>query len=239
MTVVRCSGALGLFADAGCSPPGIGGAEIAQHASERIAAEVGHAVPVLYADQAHGRLTFTYGAHGALPPRPHLVGTCDALITAEPGVALLVRTADCLPVALAGNGVVAMVHAGWRGLALDVIGATVRRMSAEFGVSAAHLEAVIGVGVGPCHYPVGEEVVEALQRHRVEDNTWRRGVAVDLAAWTVGRLRALGVAGAALRVLQGCTACDRRYHSVRRDGTAAGRQWSAVLRTGPWSGSTA
>jgi hypothetical protein len=188
-------------------------------------------VPVLYARQEHTRLAFSFSAAGPLPAGPHVVGTCDALLTAEPWTALTVRTADCLPIALGGGGAVAMVHAGWRGLAADVLGTVVVRMRSEFGVPQAEVSAVIGVGVGPCHYKVGEEVVTALSRHAVEGPDWRGDGSVDLARWARGRLVSLGVGRDAVQALPGCTACSPSHHSYRRDGRHAGRQWSAVLLT--------
>ncbi len=224
------NGAVALFAGAERSPAGLGDEELAASAGAAIAERTGRMVPVLYARQVHGRLSYTYGAEGELPAGPVLVGACDALITAEPGVAMLVRTADCLPVALAGGGAAAMVHAGWRGLAADVLGAVVRRLGAEMGVRADRLAAVIGVGVGPCHYPVGPEVLGALAALDCAGAPWRAGEsAVDLAAWARGRLLACGLDAAAVETLPGCTACDPALHSHRRDGAAAGRQWSAVM----------
>ena len=143
---------------------------------------------------------------------------------------MLVRTADCLPVALAGGGAVAMVHAGWRGLAGDILAAALARFRADFGVPPADVEAVIGVGIGPCHYQVGPEVVAALARLDAGDARWRAGDAVDLGAFAAGRLAVLGVAPARIARLPGCTACTPRFHSHRRDGAAAGRQWSAIVR---------
>jgi YfiH family protein len=166
-----------------------------------------------------------------LAPGPHLVGTCDALLTTEPWTALVVRTADCLPIALAGGGAVAMIHAGWRGLAADVLGFTVGRLRAEFGVAPDALDAVVGVGIGPCHYPVGAEVVAALERHPVADGPWRGDGVVDLARFASGRLAALGLDPGRVRVVPGCTACSPSYHSFRRDGNPAGRQWNAVILT--------
>ena len=144
---------------------------------------------------------------------------------------LTVRTADCLPIALSGEGAVAIVHAGWRGLAADVVGTVVGRMRTEFGVAPEELKAAIGVGVGPCHYKVGEEVIAALGRHPVEADDWRGDGTVDLAGWARGRLLAVGVPAEAVQVLPGCTACSPSYHSYRRDGRHAGRQWSAVILT--------
>jgi hypothetical protein len=187
-------------------------------------------VPVLYARQEHTRLAFSFSAAGPLPAGPHVVGTCDALLTAEAWTALTVRTADCLPIALGGGGAVAMVHAGWRGLASDVLGTVVGRMRSEFGVPPTGVRAVIGVGVGPCHYQVGEDVFAALGQHTVEGDEWRGDGAVDLARWARGRLLAVGVHPEAVQVLPGCTACSPSYHSYRRDGRHAGRQWSAIVR---------
>src|ERR1700687_6001621 len=62
-------------------------------------------------------------------------GEGDALITARPGVAVSVRTADCFPILLADSRrrLVAAVHAGWRGTATGVVGATLKQMRDEFG----------------------------------------------------------------------------------------------------------
>jgi len=84
----------------------------------------------------------------------------DGHLTADPGCALATLTADCLPVAIASRGAVAMVHAGWRGLAAGVIEAGVRAVS-ELGAEGS-LHAAIGPGAGPCCYEVGEEVHAAF-----------------------------------------------------------------------------
>lgn len=231
VTTLSLGPALAAFADGGGAGAAVTAEGIAAGAGAWLAAHQGFAVPVLYARQEHTRITFVYAAEHSLPPGPHSVGICDALITAAPGVALQVRTADCLPVALAGGGVVAMVHAGWRGLAADIIGATLARFATDFGVCAADVDAAIGVGIGPCHYRVGPEVVEALRRHESASARWQQGDAVDLAAFARGRLAALGVAASRVTTLPGCTACLSSFHSYRRDGAGGGRQWSLIALT--------
>jgi purine-nucleoside/S-methyl-5'-thioadenosine phosphorylase / adenosine deaminase len=230
ITAVRLKSGLAFFADAVACPSAVPSDELARSALTAIGGLLGRPVVLLHADQRHTALTFTFGAEGSLAREPHSVGVCDALITAEPNVALLVRTADCLPVALAGEGVVAIVHAGWRGLAADILGATTRRLRAEFGVEPTALEAVVGIGIGPCHYRVGGEVRAALSEHATVAGNWSREDRVDLAGFARGRLRALGLRAGAVTCLSGCTACSPRHHSYRRDGTDAGRQWSAVIR---------
>lgn len=227
---VELGDAVALFADAAASPAGVDDEALAGIAGRAAGARVGRAIAVLYARQRHGRLAYVYSAGATLPVGPHLVGDCDALITGEPHVALTVRTADCLPVALAAPGVAALVHAGWRGLAADILGAVLARLAAEFGVPPASVTAAIGVGVGPCHYPVGPEVVAGLAA-LADDHAWHADGRVDLAAWAAGRLEALGLEPGRVRVMPGCTACSTSFHSYRRDGVAAGRQWSAVVLT--------
>ena len=227
---VELGDAVALFADASASPPGVGDDALAEVAGRAAGARVGRAVAVLYARQRHGRLAYVYSAGASLPVGPHLVGDCDALITGEPHVALTVRTADCLPVALAAPGVAAIVHAGWRGLAADILGAVLARLTGEFGVQPGGVAAAVGVGIGPCHYPVGPEVIDGLAASG-GDGAWHVDGRVDLAAWAAGRLAALGLEPAQVRVLPGCTACSERHHSYRRDGVSAGRQWSAIVLT--------
>jgi polyphenol oxidase len=231
VAIVPFGGGMALFSTGMGLAPGLDEAALARAAGDTIAELTGRVLPVLYGFQVHGRTSFTFSAETGLPAGPHLVGNCDALLTAEPWVGLCVRTADCLPVALVGGGVAAIVHAGWKGLACDILGAVMTRLRAEFGVGAERIEATIGVGVGACHYPVGPDVPQALAAHRCDLDGWQLEDRVDLARWARGRLRALGLGESAIRVLPGCTACSPSFHSFRRDGERAGRQWNAVVLT--------
>ena len=78
----------------------------------------------------------------------------DGHIVRAPGLAPLVLTADCLPVALAGPGGVAMLHCGWRGLAAGIVARAAALVEAA--------GAAIGPGIGACCYEVGPEVLEAF-----------------------------------------------------------------------------
>jgi purine-nucleoside/S-methyl-5'-thioadenosine phosphorylase / adenosine deaminase len=80
----------------------------------------------------------------------------DGQATAEHGLAALVLTADCLPVALIAPNAVAMLHAGWRGLAEGVIEEGVRAVREL--ASGSVVRAAIGPGAGGCCYEVGAEV---------------------------------------------------------------------------------
>lgn len=147
----------------------------------------------------------------------------DGQATAMPGVAPMVMTADCLPVAVAGAGAVAMLHAGWRGLAGGILAegvAAVRGLGAEGLLAAA-----IGPGAGPCCYEVGEEVHAAFTD---QDLDIRRGRNLDLKAIAREQLRRAGVE--VVHDVGLCTICGdpTLLFSHRRDGGITGRQAGLV-----------
>jgi polyphenol oxidase len=139
----------------------------------------------------------------------------DGQATALSGVAAMVLAADCMPVALASQEAVAMVHAGWRGLAAGVLDQGVLALR-ELDHDAGEIVAVIGPCAGACCYEVGEEV------HSAFAGAHRRGRMLDLRAIARERLLAAGVSE--VRDVAVCTICDERYFSHRREGAPAGRQ---------------
>lgn len=134
----------------------------------------------------------------------------DGVVVRTPGLAATVLVADCLPVVVAGDGAVAALHAGWRGLADGILEAGIEAL----GGTAPR--AVIGPGAGVCCYEVGGEVAAHFGREH------RRGRHLDLKAAAVARLRAAGVE--AVDDVGVCTMCDARCFSHRRDGGVTGRQ---------------
>lgn len=89
---------------------------------------------------------------------------CDALITNEPGVALVVFTADCTPILLHDpvTGAVGAVHAGWKGTALGIAAKTVEAMAAEFGCDPANIRAAIGPNISVCCFQTDADVPDAM-----------------------------------------------------------------------------
>jgi polyphenol oxidase len=138
----------------------------------------------------------------------------DGQATRDCGVGAMVLAADCMPVALGCQGAVAMLHAGWRGLALGVLEEGVRAVRELAGTG--EMVAVVGPCAGPCCYEVGPEVHAALARARTADGH------IDLRA--VARQRLLSAGVAHVQDLAACTICDERYFSHRREGPRAGRQ---------------
>lgn len=150
----------------------------------------------------------------------------DGQATALPDVATLVLTADCLPVALIACGAVAMVHAGWRGLAGGVLGEGVAALR-ELGASGT-IAAAIGPGAGICCYEVGEDVRDAFARH---GDAVRAGRNVDLKAVARRELREAGVGEVYDTGL--CTICSdpSLFFSHRRDHGVTGRQAGVAWRS--------
>lgn len=171
------------------------------------------------------RLAYGYQVHGGVVTRVRVApdeGTrpaeADGQATALRGVAPMVLTADCLPVALAGAGAVAMLHAGWRGLAAGVLEEGVRAVR-ELGATGP-LVAAIGPAAGGCCYEVGEEVHGVFAAHPHA----RHGRNLDLKAIARERLERAGVQEVHDAGL--CTICgdESLFFSHRRDRGVTGRQ---------------
>ena len=90
-------------------------------------------------------------------------GTCDGYVTAAPGVALGVKTADCVPILLADEaaGVIGALHAGWRGTVAGIASVGVEKMI-ELGADPSRIVAAIGPSIGVCCYAVGDDFAEAV-----------------------------------------------------------------------------
>lgn len=172
---------------------------------------------VVQGRQVHGsRVEQRAPADGAL-------SDADGQATAERDLALLVLTADCLPVAVIGERAVAMLHAGWRGLADGILEEGVEALR-ELG-DDGELHAAIGPGAGGCCYEVGPEVHAALG-HSAE-----APARIDLKAIARERLTAAGVSE--VHDVGICTICSdpSLFFSHRRDRGMTGRQAGIAWRS--------
>ena len=116
---------------------------------------------VVTSHQVHGRDVASC-RRGA--PRASARQDADVLVSDDPGVAVAVRAADCVPLLLADSrtGAVAAVHAGWRGTAAGAATAAVHALAREFGSNPDDLIAAIGPSIGACCYEVGADLVDAF-----------------------------------------------------------------------------
>jgi YfiH family protein len=190
-------------------------------------AESGAALPLSTVRQVHSSVCLE------APSTPGEAGSGDALVTSSRGRALGIATADCLPIVACDPdaGVLAAVHAGWRGTVAGVLETALDAMAAR-GARASRIRIGVGPGVGRCCYAVGTEVREAFSRaapSRVEAIFWRKGGGpLHLDLLEANRLAALerGIVPGHFAALGICTVCRHDVcHSYRVDGTSAGRMW--------------
>jgi YfiH family protein len=161
--------------------------------------------------QVHGAVV----VDGDLPIAPDTEG--DVVATRRTGVSVAVVTADCVPVVVLGEDVIAVVHAGWKGL---VAGAVERGVDAVGAPRAAW----VGPSIRSCCYEVGPDVVSAFEERNFPiADSWH----VDPGRAAFVALMRAGVEKIA--AANDCTSCDSRYFSHRRDGVTGRQSGLAAL----------
>jgi hypothetical protein len=181
-----------------------------------------------WARQVHGDTAVTVRAAAARGQSADS-GECDVLATDRAGAALVVQTADCVPILLAAPGAVGAAHAGWRGSAKNVAAAAVRALRG-LGAAPETLSVWIGPSIGPCCYEVGGEVAAQFAGDFIRAGCGG-GHRLDLRAVNVAQLVAAGVPRASIAVHPACTKCGGEgYASYRRDRDRAGRMIALVAR---------
>jgi YfiH family protein len=192
-------------------------------------------------DVAPGQVRLLKQVHGAAvavvrrgDPQTWTTPEADAVVSDDPDAAIAVRVADCAPVLIADRrrGVVAAVHAGWRGTMQSIAAAGVKALTGQLGSRPADLVAAIGPCLGPCCGEVGPEVIEAFRAAGHGTQTLERWFSEGatgrpyLDLWQANRdqLTASGVPGESVYV---AGLCSKTYaglmHSYRADGAKAGR----------------
>jgi YfiH family protein len=207
--------------------------------------------------QVHSSLIWRVGREAA-SAESQLTG--DGLITDKPGLLLGILTADCVPVLVADlrKAAVGAFHAGWRGAVDRIVEKGVGRMRMEFGSRPEDLVAAIGPRIGPCCYPVGEEVRQRFEaqfdyagelfREVYDSDPVRRkypmlfltarapghsdlgpATHLDLADANRRQLMAAGLRPEAIHSIGECTSCSpRRFFSYRREQALSGRMMSVI-----------
>ena len=143
----------------------------------------------------------------------------DGHLTSEPDLILAVSVADCVPVYLVDplSRTLALLHAGWRGVAAGVVEAGVRSLRDRFGLGAADLQAHLGPSISGTRYPVGPEVPVALGMPDPGGQT-----RLDLVPHIAWRLERAGIARESITASSICVHDDPRFFSHR--GGDRGRQ---------------
>jgi len=173
-----------------------------------------HSDKFIYVDQAPSS-----------PPR------ADGVVTDQPFLMLIVKTADCLPILLADpkRKGVAAVHCGWRGTAQRIAEKAVRLLEERCGCDPRSLRAGLGPCIGPSCYEVGEDVRQAFLRGALPADVFRPVAgrpgkySLDLAAANIFQLKRAGLQESHIGRSDLCTHCRPDLCSFRRDSSRAGR----------------
>lgn len=194
--------------------------------------------PVLSARQVHKDAIVAVPADDRDPAQwqtEAAVVDADGLATDRADCWLGVVTADCVPLLLhdPGAGVVAAVHAGWRGALLGVAPAAIQTMVDRFGASVSRLEAALGPHIGVCCFEVGPAVLEPLSRVPGGDRWVSRRSAdkghFDLGGFVREQLAEAGMTTERIVALGLCTRCEPSlFSSYRREGKRPQGMLSAV-----------
>ena len=148
---------------------------------------------------------------------------CDGFVTDRPGVSLVVKTADCVPILLADEtaGVIAAVHAGWRGTVGGIAANAVSEML-RLGATAENIRVAVGACIHPCCFEVQTDFVEAVTALRgrafADAHIARREgkLCADLIGMNLAVLAEVGISPAQVDVSADCTCCaPYLYHSHR------------------------
>lgn len=195
--------------------------------------------PVVQGHQVHG-------SQVAIIDRPDMTREdlegYDAFITDLPGVAIGVRTADCVPILLSDpiHRVIAAVHSGWKGTVLKIARSAINLMGERFGTIPADLQAVIGPAVGPKSFQVGEDVAEKFRAAGFpmtmiwsfegpgDGSPMSGGHHIDLFQANRWILEECGVRPDNIQVHDIDTYLDPAFFSARREGTQCGRNINAI-----------
>jgi polyphenol oxidase len=161
----------------------------------------------------------------------------DGAVTDRPGLVLTVLTADCLPILLADKtkGVIAAVHAGWRGTVAGIARNAVKTMASVYGSAPGDIDAALGPCIGKCCYEVGPEVLRAVRAafafadDHIEMKAGTKGM-LDLAGLNRGALAEAGLSPGKIHSADMCTYCrDDLFYSYRRQGEGTGRMLAAIM----------
>ncbi|WP_407921595.1 peptidoglycan editing factor PgeF [Corynebacterium epidermidicanis] len=203
----------------------VGDDAAAVHANRaRLAESIGLPLErLVFMEQLHSN-TVTYVKDATINPVP----ATDALVTDQRDLALVVLTADCVPMLLSDHeaGVVAAVHAGRMGARNGIVAKTVERM-VQLGARPNHIHALMGAAASGKNYEVpvnmAQDVEDKLPGSRT--TTTKGTCGLDIRAGIIRQLLSLGVE--AIDADPRCTITDEEFFSYRREGTT-GRQAGVV-----------
>ncbi len=160
----------------------------------------------------------------------------DAILTQQKGVAIGVLTADCLPIMVYDpvQGVIGIVHSGWRGTCLNIMGNVVSKLRKVFNVEPDNIVVGLGPCIGDCCYEVDVKVVRSIKN---STNRWKEFIrplkanrySLDLVGLNIHHLLQAGIPQTNIVRVNACTACNSKiFFSHRASRGKTGRQLNFI-----------
>lgn len=219
---------------------GYGSRDAAESVTENrrraIAALNGDAAPLNTMYQVHGRTAVRVDRHWAPTDAPR----ADAMVSATPGIAIGILSADCAPVLFADarNGVVGGAHAGWRGAVGGIVEATVEAM-VGLGAERGQIRAAVGPAIGPDSYEVGPEFPAPFLAEDAANAAFFKPAnrdghhMFDLPGYIAKKLTALGLAEVAALPRDTCADAASFFsyrRATQRNEPDYGRALSVIMK---------
>ncbi|MCH9814210.1 MAG: peptidoglycan editing factor PgeF [Epsilonproteobacteria bacterium] len=182
---------------------------------------------LIYMDQVHGARIEVID-HCAL----NKINNCDALVTNQKNIPLMVMVADCIPILLYDpvKNVIGVAHAGRNGTFQEIAKKTVGCMIEQFDVSASKLLVYLGPSIHQCCYEIGSEIAAIVtdnfgeQYLRHNNESWY----LDLQRMNIDQLLTVGVKEINIESSVVCSCCDTDYFSYRREGVTG--RFAGIMR---------
>ena len=190
-------------------------------------------------NQVHGDDIFIIKPFGEYYPSSEAMNY-DAIVTSRTNLAICIKTADCVPVFIVDRikKIIAVVHAGWRGTALEITAKVVRLLIEKYGSSPPEILTAIGPSIGQCCFEVDNAAAKAFFEQKnnevflfpgAKPNKWM----LDLAEANRRQILNCGIPGANIDVSDLCTSCRQDlFFSHRGSGGITGRQINFMMIKG-------
>lgn len=193
----------------------------------------------LVLNQVHGDDIFVIKPHGNYFSSRETLNY-DAIVTSRTNLAVCIKTADCVPLFFVDRAkkVIAVIHAGWKGTALQISAKVIRLMQKQFGSQPADILAAIGPSIGLCCYEVDAIASDAFRQHKNHELFLHPGKRkgkwmLDLVLANRTQILACGVPDANIEESGFCTVCHQdSFFSHRGSGGITGRQINFMMIKG-------
>lgn len=188
---------------------------------------------IIFLNQIHSDLVIK-----KLDKRPSF-SKADGIITSIKGLALAIKTADCLPIFLfdSNKKIISAIHAGWRGTALKIVKKAIKKLKQDFNCKPADIYAFLGPAINGNCYEVGKDVFEYFnflgkKKYDFFNKSKSKKFFMDLKGINIYLMEEEGILSENIEVCDLCTHCEKElFYSYRRDGLNAGRNISFILLT--------